>query len=319
ILADDGKQALTLLEEVDDIAIILMDLQMPVIDGLKATQLIRQNPKTRDMIVIALTAHSIAGDREKCIKVGMDDYVPKPIDQKFLYKTLSKYLACSEEIITPSPSSHISESSLELPDQIAGINLKSGITRLNHNVEFYVKLLHDFHVGYHDAGDTIDTLLADQQLAQVQLLVHTIKGMAANLAAYDLEKASQTVEGTIKHGEEVSKAMLQTFRGALAIVIDSIETIPVATFQPQQEEEKTATQLDYKDVAAQIKELHTMLATNDLDAEAAIDTLLIYAGTHPAFASPLRSIQQKLNTFDFGGALPITKELLEVAEKLIHP
>jgi two-component system sensor histidine kinase/response regulator len=319
ILADDGQQALTILEEVDDIDLILMDLQMPVMDGIKATQLIRQNPKTGDMVIIALTANSIAGEREKCMQMGMNDYIPKPIDQDFLYKTLNNYLAWSDDVIQPSRPDQAADTALVLPDQIPGINLKSGLTRLNHDVEFYIKLLHEFHANYHDAGEKIAALLAAGELAQVQLLTHSIKGMAGNLAAYDVEKASQKLEGTIQKGGEISESMGQTFRGVLAIALDSIETIPAAIFTAQQEEPQSITEIDYGDVVTKLKELRTMLKTNDLDAEAAVAKLFLYAGAHPTFTTPLLQIQQKIKVFDFSGSLSITEELLQISEKLTRP
>jgi CheY-like chemotaxis protein/HPt (histidine-containing phosphotransfer) domain-containing protein len=318
LLADNGKEALTILEEEEDIKLVLMDLQMPVIDGLKATELIRSNPKTADIIVIALTAHSIAGDRDKCIKVGMNDYVPKPIDQNFLYKTLSKYLEFSEEERDITDITHDQETSiLELPEQMAGINLKSGLNRLNNNVDFYIKLLQDFHESYQNAGDKFDSLLEQSELAEAQLYIHTIKGMAANLAAYDLEKSCQTVESVIKQGGDLSEGTLHMFRGALAIVMDSIATIPILSPPPSPPEGSNPTDdIDYPELVSRIKELHTMLATNDLDAETAVENLISCAGGQPDIGANLRLIQQKLNTFDFNSALPITKETIKLAEKL---
>ncbi len=317
ILADNGKQALTILENEDDIKLVLMDLQMPVMDGLKATELIRSNPDTADMIIIALTAHSIAGDRDKCIDVGMNDYVAKPIDQAVLYKTLQRYLEFSEgKKSLAELNQEQGEGTLELPERIAGINLRSGLNRLNHNVEFYIKLLKDFYEGYKEAGNKLDTLLTEKEFADAQLYVHTIKGMAANLAAYDLEKASQTIERAINHGNNVTIAMLHTFRGTLAIVLDSIATIPTLTVPPpKQQSPQVATSIDYENIISQIKELHSMLDTNDLDAETAVENLLIAIGSHPEFGTYLQQIQQKLNSFDFIGALPITEELLEITKQ----
>jgi signal transduction histidine kinase/DNA-binding response OmpR family regulator len=320
LLADNGKEVLTILEEEHDIKLILMDLQMPVMDGLQSTKQIRNNPKTADIIVIALTAHSIAGDREKCIKVGMNDYVPKPIDQNFLYRTLGKYLEFSEEkkdITDLKSSQH--ETNIELPEQMAGLNLKSGLLRLNQNVDFYIKLLRDFHEGYHNADDKLKNLLHNKELSEAQLLIHTIKGMAANLAAYNLEKASFTLETAIKRGESVTPDMLHIFSGALTIVINSIDSIPILQpTVPEQQTVQPAEQIDYADIISQLKELHAMLTTNDLDAETAVDNLLVHLGSHPSFGSALRQIQQKLNTFDFNNALPLTLELIKTAEELME-
>ena len=318
ILANNGKEVLTILEEVPDIKLILMDLQMPVMDGLKSTELIRKNPKTADMVVIALTAHSIAGDRDKCVKVGMNDYVTKPIDQDFLYKTLRKYLDYSEnEKNCEDLAKGDEETTLELPAQMAGIHLRSGLTRLNHNVDFYIKLLKDFHDDYHDASDKVNRLLQNQDFAKIQLYVHTIKGIAANLAAYDLEKASQTVESTIKKGGAVTESMLQIFRGSLAIVLDSIETIPTIEKVESKLDIEVNPDIDYANIIAQIKDLQIMLNTNDLDAEIAVENMMNIAGSCPTLAPLLRKLQEKLDSFNFSGAIPITQELLDQTEKLL--
>ena len=322
ILANNGKEALTILEEdEDDIKLVLMDLQMPVMDGLQATEQIRSNPKTADMVVIALTAHSIAGDREKCLQVGMNDYVSKPIDQNILYTIMGKYLNFSEEQRENTELAALyQETDIELPEQMPGLNLKSGLMRLNQNNDFYIKLLQEFHKEYQDASDKIKTMINNNEFPEVQIFIHTIKGMAANLAAYNLEKTSFSIETTLKQNKPVTPAMLHIFSEALTTVMDSIESIPTLFPAPTKPQPAQATEhIDYTDIISQLQELHSMLTTNDLDAETAVDNLLASLDSHPSFGSGLRQIQQKLNTFDFNNALPLTLELLKTARKLIQP
>ncbi|MEN6537144.1 MAG: ATP-binding protein [Bryobacteraceae bacterium] len=91
-VANHGREALDMLEcEVFDL--VLMDIQMPVLDGLETTKLIRQDPRLRNLPVVGLSAHAMATDRERCIEAGMNDYVPKPVQPALLLATIRRYLS----------------------------------------------------------------------------------------------------------------------------------------------------------------------------------------------------------------------------------
>jgi len=90
-VATDAEEALMMLKEFHP-ALILMDIQLPGMDGLQLTQLLKQNPQTRDIIIVALTAYAMKGDEEKVLNAGCDDYISKPIDIHNLIEIVNKHL-----------------------------------------------------------------------------------------------------------------------------------------------------------------------------------------------------------------------------------
>ena len=91
-LANDGREALTKLETGGDFDLVLMDVQMPGLDGLEATRLIRQNLRWKALPIVAMTAHAMTGDKERCLEAGMNDYISKPVHPSHLLTTVSEYL-----------------------------------------------------------------------------------------------------------------------------------------------------------------------------------------------------------------------------------
>ena len=92
-LANDGREALDKLEAAGDFDLVLMDVQMPVLDGLEATRLIRKEARWKDLPIVAMTAHAMTGDKERCLEAGMNDYISKPVHPSLLITTVDEYLA----------------------------------------------------------------------------------------------------------------------------------------------------------------------------------------------------------------------------------
>jgi CheY-like chemotaxis protein len=91
-IAPNGQKALDLLSSIPDINLVLMDVMMPVMDGLETTRQIRQMPQFKDLPILALTAKAMKGDREQCIAAGANDYLSKPIDPQRLFTMLRVWL-----------------------------------------------------------------------------------------------------------------------------------------------------------------------------------------------------------------------------------
>ena len=101
--AGNGRQALALAEQ-EPVSLVLMDIMMPEMDGFEATSLVRANPRFRYLPIIALTAHGMVGDREKCLKAGMNDHISKPIDPEALAEIASRWCRNTGTDITPQPA-----------------------------------------------------------------------------------------------------------------------------------------------------------------------------------------------------------------------
>jgi CheY-like chemotaxis protein len=244
---------------------VLMDIQMPVMDGYEATRQIRKweneliahsarfvadgrelktekgrlkqtaGDQASVLPIIAMTAHAMAGDREKTLASGMNDHVTKPIDTRELFAVLSKWIpARSRPENLPageSPSAPITLSSRpgagddELPDNLPGFDLTAGLKRLQGNRRLYRKLLLDFNSSYDSTARDIQKALADGDMHQVHSLVHNIKGLAGNLSAIRLQSAATEMDSLVKQSISGKRVEIDPLERCLERFISALEEV----------------------------------------------------------------------------------------------
>ena len=205
-LAADGQEGVNAVKE-NNYDVVLMDLQMPVMDGYTATREIRKDKHFKDLPIIAMTAHAMAGDEDKSLQAGMNGHVTKPIDPDQLFSTLQKWIKPSEkrdQVRQPEVSVEQSESDKalpaedELPEYLPGFDLADGLRRLQKNKRLYRKLLLSFAKDYNAVANEIRQSLDAEDFGQARSLVHNLKGLAGNLAATDLQAAAGNLEKLVK-------------------------------------------------------------------------------------------------------------------------
>ena len=205
-LAGNGQEAVDAVRKKDFQA-VLMDIQMPVLDGYGATRAIRAEARFLDLPIIAMTANAMAGDREKALASGMNDHVAKPIDPEQLFASLARWIRPGEwEAGPPGPglgedqTQKPEQKEADLPESIPGVDLRDGLTRVGGNQELYRRLLLKVRDDYVEAEEEIKSLL-DRGLAQeAERLAHSIKGVAGNVGAKSLQTAAARVEAVLKPG-----------------------------------------------------------------------------------------------------------------------
>jgi len=238
----DGKQALEAVQAGNDYQAVLMDIQMPVMDGYTATHEIRKweekekirNPQSAIPIpIIAMTANAMAGDREKAIDVGMNDHVAKPIDVKQLFTCLGQWIKPDPERVAedapeqtfqsdPAPSSH----QVALPEKIEGINLKEGLMRVGGNEKLYRNILMKLRDDYAKTDQEIKGLLQSEKADEAERLAHSIKGVAGNVGAGPLQEAAAALESAIKKGKTDSYGeKISLFGGVLNNVVTALKVL----------------------------------------------------------------------------------------------
>ena len=253
-VASNGQEAVNFFLE-QDFDLILMDIQMPVMDGMEATRTIRASGKAsaETVPILAMTAHGMDSDREKSLQVGMNDHLTKPIDPQHLYATLDAWLpggtrARSEEaesasdsvaaspIAAPSPlpppQAAVSEEtpSQDMLDGLLGFDTQAGLSNVAGNRDLYLRLLDRFANNYRNSGmelrDALKRMAHDAAAHEEAVrLAHTAKGVAANLGARALAAVAGELEGAIKKNA-VREEMLGRYDLLLREALASIETLP---------------------------------------------------------------------------------------------
>jgi PAS domain S-box-containing protein len=246
-VAGDGQEAINAVKE-SNFEAVLMDVQMPVMDGYTASREIRNlKSEIRNVPIIAMTAHAMAGDEQKSIEAGMNDHVTKPIDPDQLFDTLQKWIKPVTERaavpkrlpasggppvfeVPPDPEQTV-PAEHGLPESLPGFDLATGISRLMGNKRLYRKLLLDFGTNYGGVAGEIREALEKNDFKQVHSLVHNLKGLAGNLEATDLQKAAWEMEKLVKGqaGESASDTelnlKLSNLEDALNRALEAVQTL----------------------------------------------------------------------------------------------
>jgi PAS domain S-box-containing protein len=216
-LAGNGQEALDAVQ-ANRYDAVLMDVQMPVMDGYTATRIIRRDMRLTDLPIIAMTAHAMAGDQEKSVAAGMNDHITKPIDPTQLYAVLSRWISASPFPLREEPTSEVlpqpdgvtftgdvtpsSLHALPFPDALDGFDLMDGLKRLGGNKAFYHKLLMGFATRYSQTAGDIRRVLDAGNYPQAHSMIHDIKGLAGNLSAGYLQAAATELEKLVKHADK---------------------------------------------------------------------------------------------------------------------
>jgi CheY-like chemotaxis protein len=228
-LAENGQQGVDAVTRGDFDA-VLMDIQMPVMDGYAAAREIRKDPRFQDLPIIAMTAHAMAGDAEKSRAAGMNDHVTKPIDPEQLFGALKQWVVALKPPRESSagPGSAIKPAAVaaELPDELPGFDLAAGLKRLQGNRQLYRKLIFDLAAKCRGAIKEIRQALAASDLDQAHHLVHSLKGAAGNLAAEGVQRAAMAMEGLVKDAAAMPEA--ERLDPALALLEESLAEVAAA-------------------------------------------------------------------------------------------
>jgi two-component system sensor histidine kinase/response regulator len=227
LVAGDGREAIE-KARVENVDLILMDVQMPVMDGIAATKELRADERFASLPIIAMTASATTEDRDRCISAGMNDFIIKPIDPEYMFATLAKY--CSGKVrAMPAPVAEghggtFSEVSVAVPS-IDGVDVEGGIHRVLGNASLYIDLLGRYSAGQRDAPAQISEALAAGDRKLAKRLAHTLKGVSGNIGAIEVQAAAAEMENAIDNGNETSiAAAAPGLERAVATVIASIDS-----------------------------------------------------------------------------------------------
>ncbi|MDO8049214.1 response regulator [Janthinobacterium sp. SUN211] len=310
-IAGNGAIALAKIEE-NAYDGVLMDCQMPVMDGYQATRKLRQDPRYSNLPVIAMTANAMVGDKEKCLDAGMNDFIAKPIDVAQLFGTLARWIAPA----TPQAmTAVVAQPEAELP-VIAGLKMAEAMRRVGGNAVLMRKLLDRFVETQFDAMQRIVAAIENNQLETAIREAHTLKGLAGNIGAGGLADSAARVEHLLSLG---SHDGLPQALAACTLALDELVPKIVLAMQSRGHVAEAGgaavapvAAVDRAHLEAGLRELSQLLLQDDAQAVKHLDGIgpvLVAAGQ----AEHARQLKRMLGQYDFEGALA---QLGEVADAL---
>lgn len=209
-IASNGQEAVDMMKasgEPSKYGLIFMDLQMPVMDGLTATQEIRKLLQYKDVPILAMTADAMSGVKEKCIAAGMNDIVTKPIDPDEMFGVMVQWMKPMEhrtpnkELRTLKDKKGILE--VEVP-LIPGLNIEGALKRINNKKKLYLSILEKFYVNNQNIINELKAILEKGEQETAERLIHTLKGVSGNIGADSLHELTKIVEESI-HEKDSAK------------------------------------------------------------------------------------------------------------------
>ncbi|MGE0084726.1 MAG: response regulator [Desulfococcaceae bacterium] len=333
-VANNGKEALQWVRK-SGFDLIFMDIQMPEMDGYEATEEIRKweagdsvlrtqssepspLPPIPKIPIIAMTAHAMSGEREKCLACGMDDFISKPIDPERLISVLSRWIRndrcqCSENAVQYEFGEKDNRPAKdEFSFQLPGIDTGAGLKRVAGNRSLFRKLLLQFYQDYRDTVPKIRTMLEQGNAAEVRKLAHTIKGVSGNMGAQELFLAAGQLESAIRTDQSGKYFLLwEKLAKELSRVLHSIkmmEKIPYPE-NPEHSSDEYQCTSEISDLIPILNELRKLLREGDaevLEKTGSVKAYLKKCG----LAVPGEQLAEQIYNYEFGEARETLEKIL---------
>jgi len=317
-VANNGIEAVQAVN-ASEFNLVLMDIQMPKMDGHEATQIIRKESKFDSLPIVALTAHALVGERERCLNIRMNDYLSKPIKTEELYKVLIEWIKPGERSVSGSKESLPSKEDYDkFPLELPGINLSEGLKNVGKEKKFFRKLLLEFYNDYQSATREIKEALSYGKKEYVQRRAHTIKSVAATIGADLLRKSASDLEEAFIHEiKGDNQILVDKLTKSLNEVLESIGSmlVPIDKIQSEGPESVNDQKIDQERVRSLMEKLMSLLREGDSDSKEYFEDLQKnIIGSQ--FREHIDKIQEQIENYDFEDA---RNSLMQLAESLNIP
>ena len=225
-VAPDGRAAIERLQH-ETFDVVLMDMQMPVMDGIEATEALRRDARFATLPIIAMTANAMLADRERCTDAGMNDHLAKPIDPEELWRALAKWVPAREGAGALPVQHRVRD--MDVPVQVEGLDTALGLRRVAGKGTVYLDLLRKFIDGQGDAVQRMRDALGAGDATTAERIAHTLKGTAGNIGAGGVQGLAGDVESALRAGDSTGVG-LEALDHALAALVGSLqEQLPATT------------------------------------------------------------------------------------------
>ncbi len=306
IEADTARDGLQAVEKITahNYDGVLMDIQMPHMDGLTATRKVRELPDRRQLPILAMTAHAMKGEYDKSIAAGMNDHITKPIDPLVLYKSLLKHL------VGEHPAALVVEEAAlpqeEAPFHIAGINVIAGLGRVGNKEEAYLRLLRTFVNNQGQALAVFAELLAAGDVPGLDKFLHNLTGVCGNIGAEDIYAKVRPLYNEIKRSAEEGETTLEaSLAERLREGLQELHTLVDAIHGFFAAREPVSDQLPLTDGewAGYLADLRRQVGENDPTAAQTAQDLLDRYELPAETRQMLQAVCRELDDFEFDNAL----------------
>jgi two-component system, sensor histidine kinase and response regulator len=302
-VAENGRLALEALQAAPEAAfhVVLMDLQMPEMDGHEATRRIRALPRFAGLPIVAMTAHATLDERQRCLDEGMADHISKPIDPEILLRTLRRYYtAAPGQYEAPAPA----KGAVAELGPIPGLDVSDGLRRVAGNHALYRKLLRRFEVEQREAAARLREQLATGDRESALRLAHTLKGVAGNLGAKGVQESAAALEAALGAKAATPLEQLEPLVAVLEQRLAALIPLLAEALSRSEPPASPADPVDPARARASLAQLRAQLAEFDAAAaetaeaeRAALESLL--------GAELLAGVERALQQYDFDAALAL--------------
>jgi PAS domain S-box-containing protein len=294
--------------------LVLMDMQMPVMDGVTASRLIRERYTADQLPIVAMTANAMRADRDRCIDAGMNAVVTKPINPEELWKALLDWIKVRPGMGQPfDVQATAATATDELPalmqalQAIPDLDVKQGLQRCTHNPAFYASMLRRFVVSQEGVSQRIEEALASKDLLLAERLAHTLKGVAGNLGASSIQHDAEELENALQRGTPMAqaRAALERTAAALDALITALKAAPgLVKLESPLLQEKWG-EAEHAELERLVDKIRLLLAGDDPDAQTEWEAhARLLRANYPNGAA----IEAAINDFDFEQALALMDE-----------
>ncbi len=312
VLATNGQEALDVLAADARFDGVLMDCQMPVMDGYTATRRIRRNPDWLTVPIIAMTANVIDGEREKVLAVGMCDHIGKPLNVNAMFETLARWIVPANPA-DPAPGTDTQPMTKTPPGMLPdmpGIDTKAGLATTMNNPSLYRKLLVKFRGSQGDFAETFALARRGPDSTAAARAAHTLKGTAGNIGAKEVQRTAGQLEYACRdmvRQDEIDRLLAVTL-DALQPVIDGLAILDADMA------EADAAPLDTRELQPLLERLLALLENDDLAAGDAAEELVASTKGTP-LAEEVKKVALAVAGFDVDAAIEAIRGIIESMKK----
>nr|CRH07217.1 Putative histidine kinase. Containing PAS domain, PAC domain, Signal transduction response regulator, receiver region domain, HAMP domain, HATPase domain, HisKA domain, Hpt domain and cheY-like domain [Candidatus Magnetococcus massalia] len=305
--AMNGQQALDKLKAGHVFDGVLMDVQMPVMDGYTASREIRTLAQFQDLPVIAMTANVMSGDLEKALQAGMNGHIGKPINVRDMFTTMAKWITPANPAEPEEVTGEPQEVENEVFPPLTGMDVEEGLSRIGGSHKAYRKLLKKFQSNQAEMIGQMEKAIKEEDEELATRLAHTLKGVSGNLGARALYAAAELLEKALLDGDEPSaRKLLPDVDEKLKQVMTSITSLDAS---PQQEPGVTKT-ADLDALIPVLERLRVLLAEDDTEASDVLEELGQQLNGSGLEAT-LDQIGDSIDSYDFETALETLQKLTQ--------